>query len=274
MTKSDPGPEFWSLVRLHTGAVTAMRPAARGYSSDVTAVVDCEAGSYFVKAVRNVAGGRLESIIRERQINSYVDMVSPPLRWCVDQGDWYVLGFDVVDGRWPDFEPGSPDLTTVVQVLNRVAALPCPRLAREWPETRWNRFARSEEEAKLFEGEALLHTDINPDNILIGNGSTWIVDWSWPTCGAAFIDPACLVVQLVAAGHSAKDAEAWAGRCEGWVGADPRGVDAFAAASLRMYRSFATRSPEATWLGAMLDAAQAWADHRGVSALHETARTC
>jgi hypothetical protein len=57
---------------------------------------------------------------------------------------------------------------------------------------------------------------------MIGDRRTWIVDWpSWPTVGAAFIDPACLVVQLIAAGHTAEQAEARAAECKGWANANP-----------------------------------------------------
>ncbi|GDY45212.1 hypothetical protein SANT12839_060940 [Streptomyces antimycoticus] len=91
------------------------------------------------------------------------------------------------------------------------------------------------------------------------------MDWSWPTRGAGFIDPACLVVQLIAAGHSAKEAEGWASGCKAWMNADAAAIDAFAAATLHMSESHADRHPDAAWLADMADAARAWAAHRGVS---------
>lgn len=47
-------------------------------------------------------------------------------------------------------------------------------------------------------------------------------------------------------------------------GADPRAIDAFAAAGVRMQQHFAEREPAADWLGAMAGAARRWAAYRGV----------
>lgn len=265
MSRDLPESEIRALIRPYTGDLADIQRTPRGFSSDVTALVDCEKGPFFVKAVRNRRGGRRDSITRERLINPFVCPISPALRWCAEDDDWIVLGFEAVDGRSSDFTPGSPDLPEVVELLNRIGKLDLPEAARDWPETRWNRFAADDTEAELFQGEALLHTDINPSNLLIGSRDTWVVDWAWPTRGAAFIDPALLVVQLVSAGHSAESAESWAAGCPAWAKADPKAIDAFAAAALRMHRAFADRNPDASWLGAMVAAAQSWADHRGVT---------
>jgi hypothetical protein len=40
----------------------------------------------------------------------------------------------------------------------------------------------------VLDGDALLHTDFNPLNILVGPDRVWMIDWAWPTRGAAFID--------------------------------------------------------------------------------------
>ncbi|MYW02919.1 protein kinase [Streptomyces sp. SID3343] len=199
-------------------------------------------------------------------MNPTVQPISPALRWHAQDDTWIALGFDAVDGRSSDLAPNSPDLPAVVETLNRIGDLNLPSVAREWAETRWNRFAANDAEAALFQGDELLHTDINPSNLMIGATDTWAVDWSWPTRGAGFIDPACLVIQLVAAGHSAASAESWASECPAWNKADPAAVSAFAAATLRMYRAFAERKPDTAWLGAMVAAAESWTSHRGVVA--------
>jgi hypothetical protein len=267
MSHDAPGePELWALVRERIGEVSEVRRTERGFSSDLTALVECEKGPFFVKAVRDRPGGRRESFLRERAINPFVRPISPSLVWGVEDAGWIVLGFDAVDGRHADFGPGSSDLTRVVALLDRISALPLPGVAREWPETRWDRFAEDEAQAALFSGDTLLHTDINPGNVLLGDAhADHVVDWSWPTHGAAFIDPAWLVVQLVASGHTPAEAESWAARCAGWGDADPAAIDAFAAATVRMHEHYAARRPDETWLGAMTDAARAWAGHRGVA---------
>ncbi|KPI12015.1 hypothetical protein OK074_2636 [Actinobacteria bacterium OK074] len=190
---------------------------------------------------------------------------SPALRWRAEGERWIVLGFDVVAGRDAGFGPGSPDLASVVELVDSVGKLGLPEVAEGWPESRWNRFALDASEAELFQGRALLHTDINPSNLIVGSRGTWVVDWAWPTRGAGFIDPALLVVQLVSAGHGPGAAEAWASGCAAWGRADPKALDAFAAATVRMYRTFAGRRPGAAWLEAMVEAARFWAGRRGVT---------
>ncbi|MFC5723476.1 hypothetical protein ACFP1Z_25250 [Streptomyces gamaensis] len=256
--------DFWALVHPHTGDLTHARPVPGGHSSDVTALVECAKGRFFVKAVPNRPGGRRDSITREQLINEAVRPVSPALRWHTESDEWIVLGFEFVEGRPSEFAPGSPDLPTVVGLLNRIGGLKLPEVAQDWDETRWDRFVANEADTALFRGDALLYTDINPGNLLIGDRDAWAVDWAWPTRGAGFIDPARLVVQLIAAGHSPRSAEDWAAGCTAWVNADPGAIDAFAAANLRMNRRFADRNPEASWLTAMVAAAQAWTDHRGI----------
>lgn len=80
---------------------------------------------------------------------------------------------------------------------------------------------------------------------------------------AAWIAPALLVLQLVAAGHTSAEAEILASGCTAWRDAAPDAVDAFAVASTRMYETFAERNPDVSWLEAMATAARAWAEHRG-----------
>src|SRR5437868_1512219 len=250
MTRDIPAPELLDLIREHAGEITGVRPAFRGNTS-TTFLVDSESGAFFVKGARNKPGGHRDSLIREELINPYVVPLSPALRWRAENEAWIVLGFDEIHGRPAGFQPGSPDLPTVINIINQISGIPLPEIARDWPETRWDRFASSTAEARLFAGDSLLYTDINPDNFLIGDHESWAVDWAWPTRGAAFIDPACLVVQLIATGHSAAAAEALATGCTAWTSADPSAIDAFATATRRIWEERADRQPEAAWLKAM-----------------------
>jgi hypothetical protein len=260
MPKIDPGPEFWGLIEPHTGPVDSVRHTERGYTTDVTAIVHAAAGPVFVKAARD-PGPHASSLRREALINPHVRSVSPALRWQWSGGGWIALGFEVAQGAHAEFAPGSPDLPAVVEALARIGALDCPQVAHDWAESRWDRFTQRPE---LFAGRALLYTDINPDNMLVHDGRVSVVDWAWPTRGAAFIDPACLVVQLVAAEHNPAEAEDWASRCPAWRSADPAAVDEFAAATVRMYRHFEARDP-APWRKAMTEAVTGWAEYRGLT---------
>jgi hypothetical protein len=259
MAKQDPGADFWALIAPYTGKVSKVRHAERGYNSDITAAVECEAGPVFVKAVREPSP-HTSSLAREAEINPYVRSVSPALRWRLSEHGWIILAFDVATGNYADFTPGSPDLPAVVDAVNAIGAIECPGLAWDWRETRWDRFT---DEPSMFEGDALLYTDINPDNLLVSNNGVSVVDWSWPTRGAAFIDPACLAVQLIAAGHTPNEAERWAQRCNAWHSARREAIDAFATATVRMYRHFENRDP-APWRRAMTSAVTAWAVHRSI----------
>jgi len=261
MTSKDPGNDFWALITPRTGEISAVRNADRGYSSDVTAIIDCAAGQFFIKAVREPSYHAL-SFSREAQVNPYVRPVSPALRWQLHENNWIVLAFDVIHGQHADFSPGSPDIPAVAGAVRAIGEIACPDIARDWSEGRWNRFTDSPD---LFAGDSLLYTDINPDNFLITPAGASVVDWAWPTRGAGFIDPACLVIQLIAAGHTSEDAESWARHCPAWNSADANAVSAFAAATLRMYQYFENRDP-APWRKEMTKAVAIWAAYRQIEA--------
>ncbi|WP_211351718.1 protein kinase [Haloactinospora alba] len=233
--------------------------------TDVTAVVECENGPFFVKAVPNRPGGRRDSLVREGEINPHVRPLSPAVLWRAEDSEWVALGFEPIHGRRANFRPGSEDLPTLVDLVNRIGALPLPDVAHDWTETRWDRFVSDEAETPLLRGNSMLYVDINPSNFVIGEDNAWVVDWAWPTRGAAFIDPALLVVQLIAAKRNPADAEAWAGKCDAWTHADSDAVNVFVAATVRMYRAHAERFPDQPWRKAMVDAVESWAEHRGVT---------
>ncbi|WP_246203448.1 protein kinase [Streptomyces tailanensis] len=266
MSKDFTASEVQALIRPHTGAVTGFERTARGFMSDLTAIVDCERGPFFVKAVRNSPGGRRDSITREKQVNAFVWPISPALRWHVEDGSWVVLGFEAVEGRPANFGPDSADLRSIVELVECIGRLKLPPVAEGWPETRWDPFVRNDSEAEFFRGETLLHTDINPSNLLVGESGMWAVDWAWPTRGGrpSSIRPSWIfnwwppdtVPSLRSRGGA---------QCTAWAEAEPKALDEFAAAQLRMYRTAVGRKPDSPWLHAMVAAGQSWVEHRGVT---------
>ncbi|GAA2450598.1 hypothetical protein GCM10010191_80720 [Actinomadura vinacea] len=259
---SPPGPELTPLIRRHTGDVVEIKPSELGAMSDLTALVECEKGPFFVKAVRNRPGGRRDSLVREGLINPHVHPLSPAVLWQAEDDDWMALGFEVVEGRPADFGPSSADLPAIVDSLNQLADLPLPEIAHGWTETRWDRYA-DPQDVERFRGDALLHADINICNLMIGD-ALWVVDWAWPTRGAAFIEPALFALHLIAEGHTADSAESWASGCTAWVDAAPPAIDAFALANQRMWDDLSGRSPNRRWMKTMAVAARKWTAYRGL----------
>ncbi|WP_234314107.1 protein kinase [Streptomyces sp. NBRC 109706] len=214
--------------------------------------------------MRKRSDGWHEQLLREKVINPFVRTLAPELLWTAEDSEWVALGFESVEGRRTDFRLGSGDLSTVVELVNRIGELPLPEVARDWRETRWDWWA-DRGAPELFVGDTLLHADINPSNLLIGPDRCWVVDWAWPTRGAAFIDPAMMVLQFIGARHPPAVAESWAKGCPAWTEADPEAIDAFVVAYARLNRDRALRRPEEPWLEAMAVAAESWAAHRGLT---------
>lgn len=170
--------------------------------------------------------------------------LSPPLLWQDQVAGWRLLGFEVVRGRHADYAPGSADLPKVLAAMRQLTTVWCPRLPQlKRAEQRWRRYVAAED-LRLLAGDTLLHTDYNPDNVLIDGGPVArLVDWAWPTLGAPWIDPACLIVRLVFAGHTPEQAEAVAGGLPAWQQAPDRGLDVFAAALDGMWGQIAAADP-------------------------------
>ena len=91
MQTDSPASEILSLVRDRTGPVTGIRRTTHGHSSDLTAIVECAEGPFFVKAVRNRPGGRRDSLIRERETGAALVPVAPPLLWDVEAEEWLTV---------------------------------------------------------------------------------------------------------------------------------------------------------------------------------------
>ncbi|MDQ6616449.1 MAG: hypothetical protein M3083_17340 [Actinomycetota bacterium] len=102
--------------------------------------------------------------------------------------------------------------------------------------------------------------------MLITDDGARLIDWAWPTLGAAWLDPACWVLRLIVAGHTAEGAERWARRVPAWQTATRNHLSMFAVANARLWDEIATSDPKPL-KARMRAAARSWADHRkGVAA--------
>lgn len=256
-----------AAIAKHTGAIQQTRVVSTGMNSALAVVVNGVRGRVFVKGIRNDNPGVVAQE-REAAINPYVREVAPAVLWqLADVEGWHVLGFEHVDGRVADYRPDSADLPPVLATLRVLGQTVCPELpVVKDAGKRWAAFLDDPADVELFAGDALLHTDYNPDNFLVTeDGRAFLIDWAWPTRGAAWIDPCCLLIRLIAAGHTAVDAQKWVSQVPAWHTAPPRALDVFARACVRMWQSIADHDPQ-PWKQRMAAAARDWAENRSASA--------
>lgn len=259
------GSSVHAAIEQKTGTVRSVRTVSDGMNSHIALVLDAVGGAFFVKGV-DATSHLIKPQDREAMIGPYVSSVSPRLRHRVRADRWDLLIFDALAGaRSADYSPGSDDLPKVVEVIHRLAAIPCPDLPIKQAEQRWAEHIDNPANRMLLRGDRLLHTDFNPLNILLNEDDTWIVDWAWPTRGAGFIDPACFLIRLITCGHTAAEAEQWAARCPGWNDAEPLALDVFAAANQRLFQEISDQARDSLWKAELAKAATLWAAHRGVA---------
>lgn len=110
-------------------------------------------------------------------------------------------------------------------------------------------------------GDTLLHTDLRDDNMMItceaGADRVLVSDWAWPARGAAWVDVAFFVPQLVRAGHSPTQAEQLLDSVATWDGATPGAVTDFAAGLADLWSLQAVRDTHEGLRRYHLDAARA-----------------
>lgn len=277
------------------GQVLKAEMPPMGCSSDFSATLHLDGGRVFCKGIR--ADHPAAWMHRnEAAVNALLPRgLAPRLLWQLEVDGWLMLGFEHMAGRHPDLTPSSADLAAVAEAVTALhqpipSAAPNRSLAARWARLPvWRQYAQdapvdldpweAEHLPRLVEletaapglvgGDALLHTDLQPGNLLIDDGAVVVIDWAWASQGAAWVDPAVMVIRLVAAGHSPQSAESWAARIPAWREAPAAAVTAFAATVLGLWghksRSAAAR-PHSAQLTA---AARAWTRHR----LKTTCRT-
>ncbi|SDH25346.1 hypothetical protein SAMN05216553_118159 [Lentzea fradiae] len=252
-----------AAVIARTGPVLKARTVSEGLNSALAAVLRTESGTVFVKGLRTDQPGVITQG-REALINAHVWPIAPALLWHIeDVAGWNVLGFEHVEGRHPDYSPGSPDLPLVTEALDLLAVLRCPDLPIK-NHLRWRSYLDGQD-PEILAGGSLLHTDFNPANVLITpDGTVRMVDWAWPTRGAAWIDACCLIIWLIASGHTPAEAEAEVQQARAWRDAPPTAVDVFALANIRLWDEIVSHKPS-DWHRQMAEAARAWADSRMVT---------
>jgi hypothetical protein len=245
------------LIEKETGPIRAVTELSEGRNSEISVIVRTDADATFVKG-RRTDHPQAWTQERERIINPLVRHISPALKWSSVNGGWDLLGFEYVPGLHADYSPGSSDIPKVMRTLLQLQEIACPDIDVKHADQRWASYTGT---PGLLAGTCLLHTDWSPGNVLV-SGRAYLVDWAWPTMGAAWIDPACLAVWLIASGHSPRSAESLASRIPSWQNAPASALDEFARVQALMWAGISADSSE-PWKKNLAGASRQWADHRG-----------
>ncbi|MFF8639004.1 aminoglycoside phosphotransferase [Streptomyces pilosus] len=240
------------------GPVHAARTTAGGLNSGIAAILDTDHGPVFVKGIPT-DHPQAPAQCREAAINPHLPSACPRLYWHLETAGWDLLGYEVLPGRHADYTPGSPDLPLVAAALAELQEITAPAdIPIKAAEQRWAAYAPPGTAAH-FAGNTLLHTDLALHNVLV-DARARIIDWAWPTRGAAWIDPAILILRLIEAGHTPAEADAFAHRFPSWHTAPPTATQAFATANAAAWREIA-QTDAAPWKTAMARHATAFHAH-------------
>jgi hypothetical protein len=227
-------PEVRCAIEDRLGSpVVASSTRRGGFSPGVAAVVTCADGErYFVKAVHPELNPVSPVMYRDEARCAAAlpgRVPAPRLRHVHDDG-WVALVFEAVDGAPPEVPwravdvrrlLGTVELLTAAPVDGDLAALPTVperldesfrayrRLAdangldalSDWERRHLDRLAAAAEDALEFTaGDFLVHLDLRADNIISSRDGDYIVDWSWASAGAPWIDKVCLLVNVATYG--------------------------------------------------------------------------
>jgi hypothetical protein len=245
--------EVRQAVADKAGAVYRAATTPGGTNSGVASVLNTDSGSVFVKGIPS-DHPQVDAQRREAAVAPHLPPSCPRLYWHLETGGWSLLGYEVVDGRHADYEPGSPDLPLVEAALAELQGITAPAdVEIKEALDRWAEYAPPGT-LRHFDGAALLHTDFAPDNVLIAGGRARLIDWAWPTRGAAWIDPGALALRLMEAGHPVEAAVEFAGHFASWRSAPPEALAAFGMATASLWREIAGQDG-AVWKRAMAEQA-------------------
>jgi hypothetical protein len=246
------------LIEQQVGPFNVVKHVPEGRNSEVSVIIRTGDDTTFVKG-RRADHPRAWTQERERVINPAVQPVAPRVKWSVHNETWDLTGFEYIHGRHADYSPCSADLPKIVDTLQRLQKIPCPDVELKRAEQRWASYTDTPE---LLIGPGLLHTEWTPGNVLVSDRA-YLVDWAWPTRGAAWIDPACWIVWLISSGHSPSSAEYWAAKIPSWPSATASSLDEFARIQARMWAGIAEESSE-PWTKSLATASLLWSSHRDI----------
>jgi hypothetical protein len=238
-----------------TGPVLSVESSPEGLNSAVAAKLTTATGAYFVKALPSNHRW-IWTQQREAHIAPFVRPVAPALIAHLVTGGWDTLVFEALTGHHAGYQPHSADLPKVLHLLRRIGELKAPETDLRDATQRLAAYVSHHDDLQHFAGDALLHTDWNNTNVIIGEDAR-IVDWGWATRGAPWLDAAYWIIWLIAAGHTPQSAQRWAEQVPAWNCTTSAGVTAFAAANARLWTETGGDHPD-PWTQRITTAANRW----------------
>jgi Phosphotransferase enzyme family len=245
-----------------TGLIGRIQPAPTGNHADIASTLETPNGRTFVKAALKLVdrdGPEVRSLRAESAVSPHVTRFAPRLLWQVEAGGWLALGFEHVEGQNADYSPGSPHLSILAKTIHELQVTPCPDVVHMRIERRWENLT---EDVSPMAGDALLHTDLNQNNMLITpDRRAYVVDWAFTSRGAAWLELGQLIPWLLTAGHGPEEAEEWVSQFPSWLDADPETIDLYAGLHAELWRRRSEARPE-PWIPPYAAVIQKWADYR------------
>jgi len=233
---------------------TDVVPAQTGDHTEFAATIAAGPNSrVFVKAGLSELGVRF--LRQEVVIGAALDRpFAPKIRWHFSTAGWLVVGFEHCGGQHADLSPGSDDLVLLADALNDLCVTPVPDVDLLTPGARLG-FA-----LPAANGSALVHTDLNPANLIVTPSGLRIVDWAWATKAAGWLELALLAPWLIGSGHTPEQAQRWLTQQRNWNTADPDSIDHFAQQNATKWARKAHATPVA-WTRDLADWTAQWATH-------------
>ncbi|MFE6857278.1 phosphotransferase [Nocardia sp. NPDC057668] len=227
-----PGPVRGAVEERLGARVVGVGAVTGGFSHGMAARLELGDGrAVFGKAIRTD-----DRLIESYRTEAATGLVLPPgvpaprMLFSVSVADWLVMVFEFVAGRHPRFDRPAELIAAIeaVECALRVST-PAPVAGLVGIEdalgpsfTAWRDFSAGGPPADLdpwarahldelaalesqwslgVAGDTLLHNDLRPDNMLLrADGTVALVDWAWTCRGAAWVDLACLLPELLDAG--------------------------------------------------------------------------
>ncbi|MFJ5229359.1 hypothetical protein ACIQBJ_05600 [Kitasatospora sp. NPDC088391] len=223
-----------AAVEAAVGPVLAAAEVPVGRTARLRLALDVPGRRVFLKATP-VSHRHAPTLDVEADLAPAVRTLSPRLLHHGTADGWRWLLFEHVPGRSADLSPGSADLEAAARALGHLAHLSAPDAAVLRAEERWAHLGAGLD-LGLLAGDRLVHTDLNPGNILIrrSDGSVVLLDWARPGRGAGWLSSGFLLAQIIDAGTRPADAEAWALRAlPTWAAAPAVAADTFVAVLTR-----------------------------------------